>query len=414
MGPRLSGPDNAASVVVTGLGVVAGTICGAERLRESLRRSVMSCSDVDRRAGYHAPESARLAVLSGDVNLSPWLSPAAARRMSAPSRFAVAAAHMALADAAQPEAYSARTAVVMSNALGAVHYTEQLLRTAMLDSPGAVSPFTFTESVSNAAAAQVAIACQARGTNLTIVQREAGILTAVARGAAEVAAGRTDCALVGGVEEMPPIMHALFDRLEALARPGHDGGEVARPFDRRRSGFVAAEGAVVLVLEREQAARSRNATIRARIRGFGGAFDPSAPRIGWGRGAPVLATRLGALLDRCGLATRHIGRIVSGASGAVAGDRLEGQTLLETWQGHPLPPVLAPKGVTGQYGGGFLASAVLSVADREFGATGGFSEPDPAVGVIPHVGGPLPHADITLVTSLASGGAAAWLLLEHV
>ena len=49
--------------------------------------------------------------------------------------------------------------------------------------PEAVSPFTFTESVSNAAAAQVAIDEQAQGPNLTIVQREAGILTAVGRGA---------------------------------------------------------------------------------------------------------------------------------------------------------------------------------------------------------------------------------------
>ena len=404
-----------ARVVVTGLGVVAGMSCGADQLAETLRGSIMPCSEVDRRIGYHLPESARLAVLSGGVNLAQWVSPAAGRRMSVPSKLAVAAARMAVADGDVLEAVAGpRTTVVMSNALGAVDFSERLLRTAILEGPAAVSPFTFTESVANAAAAQIAINTHAQGPSLTIVQREAGILTAVGRGAAEVAAGRADLALVGGVEEIPPLIHGIFDRLESLARPGNAGGEVARPFDRRRSGFVLAEGAVVLVLEDEERARGRGARVRARIRGFGSAFDTSAPRIGWGRGDGPLAIELGRVLDRAGLAPRDVGRIVSGASGSVAGDRLEARTLQKAWQGIPLPPILAPKGVTGQYGGGFLASAVLAMSDQKFGATGGFCEPDPELGVIPHAGGPLPPAGITLVTSLASGGAASWLVLEGI
>src|SRR6185503_20252082 len=103
--------------------------------------------------------------------------------------------------------------------------------------PESASPFLFTESVANAPAAQIAIAVQAKGPNLTIVQGEAGALTAVGRGLAEVAAGRADRALVGSIQEMPSLLHALLGRFGALARPDGDGGEVARPFDRRRAGF---------------------------------------------------------------------------------------------------------------------------------------------------------------------------------
>jgi 3-oxoacyl-[acyl-carrier-protein] synthase II len=368
---------------------------------------------VDQRGGYHVPESARLAILSTGVDLTQWVSPAAGRRMSVPSKFAVAAARMALTDADLLGAVAGpRTSVVLSNALGATDCTERLLRSAFLDGPQAASPSTFTESVQNAAAAQVAIDSRAQGTNVTIVQREAGILTAVGRGATEILSGRADCALVGGVEEMPPLMHALLDRMEALSRPDGAGGEVARPFDRRRNGFVAAEGSVVLVLEAADCARSRGARIRARVRGFAGAFDPSAPRIGWGHGEDVLAGALRRLFDSAGLAHHEVGRIVSGACGSVAGDRLEAATLRAAWQGGALPPILAPKGVTGQYGGGFLAAAVLAVSGEEFASTAGFSEPDPALGVIPHQGGHVPPTNATLVTSLASGGAASWLLLE--
>ena len=400
-------------VVVTGVGVVSGSACGVTSFEETLRTAVMRSSEVDRRAGYHLAQSARLAVLSGGADLSAWVSPSAGRRMSVPSKFAVAAARMAVMDCQlQGKVAGPRTAVVMSNALGTTDCTERIVRTALRDGPAAVSPSSFTESVSNAAAAQVAIDNQAQGLNLTVVQREAGILTAVGRGAIEIESGRIDRALVGGVEEVPPLMHALLDRMDALARPACDGGEVARPFDRRRSGFIVAEGSVMLVLEKGERARERAANVRARILGFGSAFDASAPRVGWGGGDAVLAAALNRTLDRAGLVPRDIGRIVSGASGAVEGDRLEAHTLHRVFDGVGLPAVLVPKSITGQYGGGFLAAAVLAASADEFASPADFL-PDPELGVTPHPGGSLRASSITLVTSLASGGAASWLLLER-
>lgn len=355
-----------------------------------------------------------MAVLTGNLDLSFWVPPALGRRMSAPSKLAVAAARMALNEAGLTGAVDGtRTAVVMSSSFGPVACTEQILRTTFSEGPQAVSPLTFAESVANAAAGHIAIDQRARGPNITVVQREAGILTAVGRGAAEVASGRADRAIVGGVDEMPPILHALLDRFEALARPAPDRPERARPFDRNRNGFVAAEGATVLLLENEDLARSRGVKARTRVRGFGGAFDPSAPRIGWGHGHAALGSALQAFIRRCGLGLGEVGRVISGASGSVAGDRIEGLAIREAWQAHRLPPILVPRAYTGQYGGGLLAAAVLAVSGHEFGSTPGFTEEDPELRLIPHCGGALPAADISLVTSVASGGAASWLLLER-
>lgn len=398
--------------VVTGIGVIAGPVCGIDALAEALRDSNMPAAEVDRSAGYHLECSARFAILSGGVDFCRWLKPAEMRRMSYPSKLAVAAARMAIEDAGL-DVRGDRTTVALSNAYSAVQCTEQLLRSVIAEGPEAASPFLFAESVANAPAAQVAIATGAQGRNVTITQREAGILTAAGRGAEDIEAGRADMALVGGVEEMPPLLHALLDRFESLARPADGAGEIARPFDRCRNGFVAAEGAVVLVLEEEAHARARGAHVRARVRAFGGAFDPTAPRIGWGSGHRRLASALRRVLNRAGLEPRHIGRVVSGASGAVAGDRLEALTLLGVWEGVPLPPILVPKAVTGQYGGGFLASAVIAAEGGVFGPTPGFREIDPQLGVRPYDGGVLAPASLTLVTSLAAGGSASWLVLEN-
>lgn len=382
-------------VVVTGVGVVAGSL-----------------TEVDRSAGYHLAESARMALLTRGLDLSAWIKPNEGRRMSHPSKMAVAAARMAIDNAglgsewgtAAPESRS----VFVSSAFSAVEITEQLLRTVMSEGPEAVSPFLFAESVANAPAAQIAIATGARGRNLTIPQREAGVLTAVGRAAAEIAEGRADFALAGGVEEMSPLLHAMLDRFESLARD-----EVGRPFDSRRSGFLAAEGAVIVVLEEESRVRSRGGRILARIRDFAGAFDTTAPRIGWGRGEAQLAKAVQRMLNRASVSAQDIGRVVSGASGSIAGDRLEAKTLRALWRNDALPPVFAPKGAVGQYGGGFLASAIRAVTADEVEATAGFGEVDPDLQIKPYAGGKLPPASLTLVSSLASGGSASWLLLEN-
>jgi 3-oxoacyl-[acyl-carrier-protein] synthase II len=399
-------------VVITGTGVAGSCGAGKEPLAAVLEAAAPVLTAVDRSAGYHLGGSATLAALVPAESLAPWLPAAAARRMSTPSRYAVSAARMALADAAL-ESPEPTAAVVLSTAFGPTAFTEKLVKTIDAEGPEAASPFLFTECVANAPAAQVAIACAARGPNVTLVQREAGPLLAVARAAGEVASGRAARALAGAVDEMPPIAHALLDRFRALARPSASAPEAARPFDRRRDGFVAAEGASVLVLEREDAAVARGATVRVRVRAAGSAFDPTASRVGWGRGEEALARALCRGLGRAGLRPQDVDLVVSGASGARGGDRLEGRTLCRAWDGATLPPVLAPKGVVGEYGGGFLAAAVLAAEGRGLGPAAGFDEPDSEVGITPHRGAPLSPPRRVLVTSFAAGGAFAWLVLER-
>jgi len=60
-----------------------------------------------------------------------------------------------------------------------------------------------------------------------------------------------------------------------------------------------------------------------------------------------------------------------------------------------------------------LTAGLLALQGAPFGATPGFAEPDPEVGVTPHAGGALPIPSRVLLTGLASGGAAGWLVLER-
>ena len=145
----------------------------------------------------------------------------------------------------------------------------------------------------------------------------------------------------------------------------------------------------------------------------GAAFDPTAPRAGWGTGHRPLGAALRRVLERSGLGPGAIDLVVSGASGSRAGDRLEALTLRAAWGDAPLPPIVAPKGVTGELGGGHLAAGILALEGAGFGPTPGFRRPDPELGIVPWAGGAFPGpVRRVLLSTLAVGGGAVWIVLE--
>ena len=399
------------TVVVTGLGVVSAAGCGAEPLAEALATSQEMRGEVDRSAGYHRPGSARQAVLATEVDLAEWLKPLEARRMSRASRYAVASARMAVAEAGIGGDALGAASVFVATAYGAAEASEKILRQVMLEGPEAVSPALFTESVANAPAAHVALALGARGANVTVTQRQAGPLLALGQGVAAVAHGRAEVAVVGAVDELNPLLHAILDRFGALARPDADGREVARPFDARRRGCLAADGGAMVVLEREKAARRRGARVLARVGSVGAAFDPDAPPAGWSRDPGRLAEALRGHLHGSAPSVGGVDRLVSGGCGLQAADRLEALVLREAFGTRPLPPVLAPKAVVGEHGGGFLAAALLACGGATFGPTAGFGDVDPELGLVPHDGRTLAPPRSVLATTFAAGGSAAWATL---
>ena len=391
------------SVVATGLGAIGPWGMGRDALAGALAAGRPLTSEIG------GTGASRLAALVPEIDVTRWLPAASSRRLGRPSRWAVAAARMALEDAGLASLEGRRVTVVLATSFGAVLFTEKLVHQILVEGPQSAQPFYFSECVANAAAAQVALALHAHGANVTITQREAGPLLALARGTADVREGRADVALVGASDEMTPLLHSVLDRFRATARREGTLDEAPRPFDAERNGLLAGEGASVLVIEREDDARARGAAHAVRIAATAAAFDPDASESDWGEGDEALARGL----SRAIRGIDAVDLVVSGASGSRRGDRLEAKVLERVFGRGALPPVVVPKAVTGEYGGGHLAAAFLAAEGAPFGAVETLTRVEPGLAVTVHGGDALPPPETVLVSALAAGGAGAWAVLER-
>ena len=135
--------------------------------------------------------------------------------------------------------------------------------------PRSVSPLGIPQYMPNAGAAAVAMKHGLKGQMYGVVSACSGGAHAIGSALRMIQYGDADAAVAGGAEAtLTPFSFACFNSMQALSPTGF-----SRPFDARRDGFVMGEGAGVLVLEEESAARERGATILGEVAGYGSTSD---------------------------------------------------------------------------------------------------------------------------------------------
>jgi 3-oxoacyl-[acyl-carrier-protein] synthase II len=114
----------------------------------------------------------------------------------------------------------------------------------------------------------------ARGLTGGIVSACAAGAQAMGEGLRLLRDGRADMVVSGGVEPLLTYSYFIgFALLGALVRRYASPEAASRPFDRRRNGFVIAEGAGAVVLETLEGARARGRPVLGEILGYGDSSD---------------------------------------------------------------------------------------------------------------------------------------------
>jgi 3-oxoacyl-[acyl-carrier-protein] synthase II len=110
----------------------------------------------------------------------------------------------------------------------------------------------------------------ARGPRSTVSTACTSSSQAIGEAMLRIRRGEVDAMIAGGVDVLSePLMVVGFAKLGALSSRNDDPSRASRPFDLHRDGFVLGEGAGFLVLEAEEAALARGATVLARLEGYG-------------------------------------------------------------------------------------------------------------------------------------------------
>lgn len=138
-----------------------------------------------------------------------------------------------------------------------------------------VSPFLIPALIPNAAAGTVGIELGLKGPNYCSVSACASGTHTIGDSFYFLENGHADVILAGGSEAaITPLCYAGFNNIKAVTTNYNDDPtKASRPFDKNRSGFVMAEGAGMLVLETEEHALKRGATIYCELSGYGATCD---------------------------------------------------------------------------------------------------------------------------------------------
>jgi 3-oxoacyl-[acyl-carrier-protein] synthase II len=291
-------------VVLTGVGSVsalgAGGFTALGRALEAGRPAI----DVVRAFAVDGSGS-RLAGELPEGVLADLVARDEARRLSRICQLTVAACRLALRDARMDAGVDGtELGLIIGTEFGDLRSSQEFADGYLEKGSVGLSAITFPNTVMNTMAATAAIAVGAKGPSVTLNQATVAGELAVARGAFMVASARLPGVLVGGVDEICPILYRMLSALGGLS-PMAGGPEGCWPFDRRHNGPVRGEGATFVLLETLEGALRRGATIRAELRGVAWGNSPvGRDRVPRSDGDGSVIARA---LTRAGLAPDSVG-----------------------------------------------------------------------------------------------------------
>src|SRR3982751_5017029 len=245
------------------------------------------------------------------------------RRYSRASLIAVIAGTEAWADAGlrigEPGA-----GVLVGSGAGGIDVAERQYFEFFNDGWKRVTPYAIPVSIVGMISSEISIALELHGISHVVSTGCTSSTDAIGYAASLIRAGEADALLSGGADAcVTPGMIFGFSKMRAVAtRYNATPAEASRPFDLGRDGFVLGEGAWMVVLEREDRARARGATIYATIDGYGSTCD-AYHRVQMDPNGEQIVRAMRLAMDRAGRPLEDIGYVNFHGTSTVLNDAVE-------------------------------------------------------------------------------------------
>jgi len=277
-----------------------------------------------------------------------------------------------------------KACVIVGSGGGGIDVGERQYNDFFVERGRKVTPYAIPVSIVGMVSSEISISLRLRGISHVLSCGCTSSTDAISYASSLIRAGDADVLLSGGTDAcVTPGMIFGFSRMKVVSMAHNDTPAAAsRPFDRRRDGFVLGEGAWMIVLEREDRARARGATIYASIDGYGSTCD-AYHRVQMAPDGVEIVRAISLAIERSGRRQEEIGYISYHGTSTVLNDAVESRCVRQVFGAHAdrlagssvKSMIGHPQGASGAAG---VVTAALAMSRQVLPPTINLDDPDPA------------------------------------
>jgi 3-oxoacyl-[acyl-carrier-protein] synthase II len=405
-------------VVVTGVGPVTPIGVGADAFLRAQHRAENGIRAITL---FDASDLSVRIAGEVDIDVDAYLDRKEARRLDRFVHLAVAGAELALVDAGlTPEDVAGEhSGTSIGSGIGGLSTWEATSEVRWKRGAMRMSPFFIPQLIANMASGHVAMRYGLTGPSNTVVTACATGSGSIIDAYRTIQRGEAEIMFTGGAEAcVNPMGIGGFAVMKALSTRNDEPETASRPFTASRDGFVAGEGAGVLILEERERALARGARIYAEVIGgatSADAYHITAPAPG---GAGAVRCIRWALRD-AGLEPADVGYVNAHGTSTPANDLNETLAFKSVWGSREaVPPVSSTKSMTGHTLG--AAGGIEGIATVQALHTGvlpptrNLHDPDPELD-LDYIPNEARHqqVDVALSVNFAFGGQNAAVVFRR-
>jgi 3-oxoacyl-[acyl-carrier-protein] synthase-1 len=254
-----------------------------------------------------------------------------------------------------------------------------------------------------------------KGINFTVSGACASGSHSIGLGFTLIRQGLQDQVICGGAQEVNLYAFGNFDGISAFSTRESEPTLASRPFDKDRDGLVPSGGAATVILESEESANKRGATILAEVVGYG--FSSNGDHIS----KPNIegpSRSLKRALESAQMEADQIDYINAHATSTPLGDYNEAEAITKIFGGCK-PLVSSTKSMTGHEcwmaGASEVVYSMLMMKNGFIAPNINFSEPDDASAKLNLVTETMnKDFDVFLSNSFGFGGTNSSLIIKKV
>jgi 3-oxoacyl-[acyl-carrier-protein] synthase II len=250
--------------------------------------------------------------------------------------------------------------LVVGTSFGSIESIGNFLSVSIESGVGSVNPNLFGNTVINSPTGNANIRFGLTNLSATMSTGFNAGLDAFIYSCDQIKMGYYKSLFTGGLEELSAYALIGMERDGCLSTTNS-----AKPFGKDADGYLGGEGCAIALVETEEVANARGATILAEIAGYASGFEPNGGKLGFNSEAEVATEVIKMAIADAGITADDIDFVASDANGSKAGDAMRAKAIVSVLGNTPVTAYRSKLGES--YGAAGALDVAAVIADMQDG-----------------------------------------------